>query len=153
MNKNILEALMGAVVLSVAVIFLVFAYNVSKGGREKGVSYQAHFDRIDGLSVGSDIKISGVKVGVVEKIILDPITYMAKVHLNVAKRYVLPEDTSAEILSESLMGGKYLALVPGGSDVLLKSGETIQYTQSAISLEGLIGKFLFNNDEQSNQSK
>jgi len=86
----------------------------------------------------------------VQHLEIDSKTYQAKVTLNLRRQIQLPKDSSAEIASESLLGGKYIALVPGGSEQFLKSGEEITHTQSAISFEALISKFLFS---QSSDSK
>jgi phospholipid/cholesterol/gamma-HCH transport system substrate-binding protein len=150
MHANMIEAVMGAIVLIIASFFLVFAYTSSKGGVYAGYPLVANFDRIDGLAVGNDVRISGVKVGSVLNIEIDPKTFLAHVVLSVRNGLGLPTDTVAEIVSESLMGGKYIALVPGGDEKLLDSGEEISYTQSSVSFESLIGKYLFSskNDEK-----
>lgn len=148
MRANIVEAITGAVVLAVAGGFFYYAYTNSGTKVRDGYHLTANFDRIDGLVEGSDIKLSGVKVGDVSKISIDPKTYLAQVTLSLEKNVQLPEDTSAQIVSESLMGGKYIALVPGGSDDLLKAGEQIIHTQSSVNLEGLIGKYIFSGDDK-----
>lgn len=158
MRANMIEAVMGAIVLIIASFFLVFAYTSSKGGVYSGYPLVAKFDRIDGLTVGNDVRISGVKVGSILSIDIDPKTYLAKVVLSVRNGLELPIDTAAEITSESLMGGKYVALVPGGDKKILAPGARITYTQSSVSFEALIGKYLFsgkndNKDEENNDVK
>lgn len=143
MRTNMIEAVMGAIVLLIASYFLVFAYTSSKGGTYSGYHLTAKFDRIDGLLVGNDTRISGVKVGSVVSIDIDPKTFLARVVLTVRNGLELPIDTVAEIVSESLMGGKYVALVPGGDKKILAPGDKITYTQSSVSFETLIGKYLF----------
>lgn len=148
MGKTIFETLVGAIVLVVAVFFLVTAY---KGGTvEEKDSYDlyAKFDRVDGLRVNSDVRVSGMVVGKVVQQSIEPATYLAKVDFSVDKEVKLPVDTSAEIISAGLLGDKYLALIPGGADEYLKPGEQITITQSAISLESLIGKFVFGPDKE-----
>ena len=147
MRINMVEAVMGAIVLIIAGFFLVFAYTSSKGGTYSGYPLAATFDRIDGLAVGNDIRVSGVKVGSVLSITIDPKTYLAEVAFTVRNGLVLPTDTVAEVTSESLMGGKYIALVPGGDEKVFAPGEKITYTQSSVSFESLIGKYLFSNKE------
>ena len=120
-QANMIEAVMGAIVLIIACFFLVFAYTSSKGGIYTGYPLTAQFDRIDGLTVGNDVRISGVKVGNISSVEIDPTTFLAKVVLTVREDLALPIDTAAEITSESLMGGKYIALVPGGDDVYPKT--------------------------------
>lgn len=153
-RHNIIEAIIGAVVLVIAGFFLVFAYTSGQGGVIRGYPLEARFDRIDGLTVGGDVKIGGVKIGNVQSVSIDPETYLAKVTLSIRDDVKIPMDTVAEIISESLMGGKYIALVPGGSETYLGAGQNISHTQSSVSLEALIGKYLFSNaDKGSDTSK
>src|SRR3546814_1831500 len=100
----------------------------------------AKFDRIDGIEAGSDVRMSGIKIGTVTRQELDPESYLAVVHMEVDPRVKLPDDSSAEITSAGLLGSRYLALVPGGSERMLPPGGQIRFTQSAVSLEQLIGK-------------
>ncbi len=145
MRHNLIETIMGGVVLLIAGFFLVFAYSSSGYKQRDGHDYFAQFDRVDGLTQGADVKISGVKVGVVRSLTIDPKTFLAKVEFSVTQDVKLPVDSSAEIVSDGLMGGKYIALVPGGDDQDLKPGEQIKHTQSSVSLEGMIGQLIFSN--------
>jgi phospholipid/cholesterol/gamma-HCH transport system substrate-binding protein len=142
-QRSLAETLTGAVVLAVAVGFL--GYAVANTGRTpvSGYSLHARFDRIDGLAVGADVRVAGVKVGSILSARVDPRTYQAEVSFSVQKAVRLPRDTSAEITSDGLLGGKYLSLVPGGDDTLVPDGGTLTITQSAVSLEQLLGKFIF----------
>lgn len=153
MRTNIIEAVMGAIVLIIASYFLIFAYTSSKGDSYSGYPLVAKFDRIDGLLVGNDARISGVKVGSIVSIDIDPKTFLARVVFTVRKGLELPVDTVAEIVSESLMGGKYIALVPGGDKKTLAPGEKITYTQSSVSFEALIGKYLFSDKSGEDEEK
>lgn len=153
MRSNVLEALTGSVVLIVAGIFFYYAYSASGVKTTDGYHLLAKFDRIDGLLQGNDVKLSGVRIGDVHRISIDPQTYLAVVDMMIDKDIHLPTDTSAQITSESLMGGKYIAIVPGGDDTNLKSGDTIIHTQSSISFEGLIGKFLFSKSDEDNKGQ
>lgn len=144
MKNNVIETVMGAVVLVVACFFLYFAYSHSGyQGNGSGLLYKARFDRIDGLIVGSDVKMSGVKVGTIRSLYVDPKSYMAEIMFSVSKELQLPKDTSAEIVSNGLMGEKYLALVPGGEEESIPPGGEIVHTQSAISLEGMISQAIY----------
>jgi phospholipid/cholesterol/gamma-HCH transport system substrate-binding protein len=142
-QHGVAEIAAGAVVLVVAVLFL--AYAVVHSGQSVGSGYTllARFDHIDGLSIGGDVRIAGVKVGTVTAERLDPKSFSAIVALTVDSDLQLPTDTAAEIVSESLLGGKYISLSPGGNDANLKPGQTITITQSSVSLEQLLGKFIF----------
>jgi phospholipid/cholesterol/gamma-HCH transport system substrate-binding protein len=143
-GRGVAEIAAGAVVLLAAVLFLVFA--VTNSGRSSaggGLVLTARFDRIDGLAPGADVRIAGVKVGSVTAQRIDPATYLAVLTLNVDSAIKVPEDSSAEITSEGLLGGKYVALVPGGSERELASGGEVKITQSSVSLESLLGRFIF----------
>src|SRR5476651_2510248 len=114
-NRGFGEVLTGAAVLLVAAGFLGFA--VAHSGRTTASGYKLHasFDHIDGLNPGADVRIAGVKVGSVVDMRVDPATFLARVTLNVNDDIHLPKDTSVEVASESLLGGKFLNLSPGGA--------------------------------------
>jgi phospholipid/cholesterol/gamma-HCH transport system substrate-binding protein len=143
-SRNLSELLAGAVVLVVAAGFL--GYAVASTGRTatSGYTLNARFERIDGIGPGSDVRIAGVKVGRISTATIDPKTYQAEVAFTVQPDIHLPTDSSAEISSDGLLGGKVLQLVPGGADKMLGDGGRITITQSAASLEDLLGKFIFN---------
>jgi phospholipid/cholesterol/gamma-HCH transport system substrate-binding protein len=143
-GRNMTELLAGAVVLAVAVGFL--GYAVANTGRttSSGITLNASFERIDGIGPGSDVRLAGVKVGRISSTSIDPKTFQAQVAFTVDASIRLPADSSAEIASDGLLGGKVLSLVPGGADKTLLDGGRLQITQSAVSLEQLLGKFIFN---------
>jgi phospholipid/cholesterol/gamma-HCH transport system substrate-binding protein len=143
MKGNVIEAVMGAVVLLVAAVFLFFAYNTSQVHSVEGYSVSADFQRIDGIRDGGDVRIAGIKVGSVLSETLDPKTFLATIRMSINPSIKLPEDTVAEIVSNGLLGDKYLSLVPGGSEKTIPPGGTIKYTQSSVSLENLIGQMIF----------
>jgi|SRR5580658_832098 phospholipid/cholesterol/gamma-HCH transport system substrate-binding protein len=143
-NRRTAEVLTGAAVLLIAAGFLAFA--VAHSGRATGTAgYKLHavFDHVDGLILGADVRIAGVKVGSVLAMTIDPKTYLAEVTMSVRDDIHLPKDSSAEVTSESLLGGKFLNLSPGGDTADLPPGGTITITQSSVSLEQLLGKFIF----------
>ena len=143
-QRNVTELVAGAVVLLVAAGFL--GYAVAHTGRTtiSGYTLNAKFQRIDGLSVGADVRLAGVKVGTVNTTRIDLATYQAVVSFSVEPGLKLPRDSSAEITSDGLLGGRFLSLVPGGDEKMLADGGTVTITQSAVSLEQLLGKFIFN---------
>ena len=143
MRGNVLETVMGAVVLVVAALFLFFAYNTSQLRAVKGYEVTAEFERIDGIREGGDVRISGIKIGSVVDQKLDPKSFLATLRMSIDPAVKLPDDTVAEIVSAGLLGDKYLSLVPGGSDNVIPPGGRIKYTQSSISLENLIGQMIF----------
>jgi phospholipid/cholesterol/gamma-HCH transport system substrate-binding protein len=142
-RRNAAEVLAGLLVLLVAAGFLAYALATSGAGRVAGYRLSAEFDRIDGLTVGSDVRMAGVKVGSVTGTSIDPKTYLAVVDFTVQNDIQLPTDSSASIASQSLLGGVYLSLVPGGSEQMIASGGRVTITQGSVSLEDLLGKFIF----------
>lgn len=143
MGKTLFETLTGAVVLAVAVVFIVFAYTRSNVATVAGYEVTARFSSVDGLSVGDDVRISGIKVGSIVSQELDPVMYRAVVRMSIDPAVSLPEDTTAAVVTEGLLGGKYMALDPGGAEEFIAPGGEITFTQSSINLEGLLGKFIF----------
>ena len=137
------ELITGAVILLLAAGFL--GYAVAHSGRTglSGYPLTARFDRIDGLTVGSDVRMAGVKVGTISDARIDPQSYLAVVTLTVQDSIKLPRDSSAEVTSDGLLGGKFLSLTPGGDTKMLPPGGVITITQSSVSLEQLLGKFIF----------
>ena len=143
MPRNIVETLLGAVVLAVALGFLARAYGRSDAGDPGGYTLRAKFDRTDGLENGGDVRISGIKVGRILTQELDPQTFRAEVTFSVRNGIELPADSSAAIVSSGLLGGKYLSVVPGGEDEILTDRGEIKLTQSSVNLEDLIGRYIF----------
>ena len=143
MRGNVIETVMGAVVLVVAALFLVFAYKTSQLRAVSGYQVSAEFSRVDGIRQGSDVRISGIKIGSVVTEELDPKSFLAVVRMSIDPAVQLPDDTVAEIVSAGLLGDKYMSLVPGGSDKVIPPGGKIKYTQSSVSLENLLGQMIF----------
>jgi phospholipid/cholesterol/gamma-HCH transport system substrate-binding protein len=143
MQKNVIETLMGALVLLVAGGFLVFAYEGSQLHVEDGYTVSGRFSNASGIALGSDIRIGGIKIGVVSDMKLDPSSYDAVVSMQIGGSTKLPKDSSAAIVSSGLLGEKFIQITPGGGDAMLADGGKIDYTQSAVNIEELIGKFVF----------
>jgi len=148
MQKNIVETLIGAIVLLAAATFLFFAYQKSGVSVENGYKITAKFTNASGVALGSDVRIGGIKVGVVSDLGLDPKTYQALVTMQIRNSTKLPTDSSAAITGDGLLGGKFLQLTPGGDDEMLTNGGVIEYTQSAVNLEEMIGKFMFSGGDK-----
>lgn len=142
---NPLQFAMSAITI---VIFAGFAYYMyrtvhrNKPGTILTNAYFARFTDIDGISVGSDVKISGYKVGSVTNIELVPQSYDIRLTINVVRSVPIPKDSSASVRTSGLIGNKFIALQPGAEEDFLEDNEEIIYTQSAINLETLIGKFI-----------
>ncbi len=142
MNKNIVETLTGAAVLIIAIGFAIITYGRSNLQPVDGYSLQARFSSVDGIGTGSDVRIGGIKVGVVSEMELDPKTYEAVITLQLRDEVQIPEDSSAGIVSSGLLGNKYVAITPGGMEEMLGDGDEIAFTQSAVNIETLIGKMV-----------
>lgn len=154
MKRSIFETILGAVVIAVAVVFLVFGLktaNVSTAAQ--GYAVSADFSGIGGLKPGDSVQVSGVKVGSVAKVELDPQTYLARVTMMLRKDVRLPADTTAAISNESLLGGRYLALSPGGEEEIIAPGGKVKYTQAPQNLEELLGKFIFSVQDEKKEDK
>ena len=123
------------------------------GSAKKGYHVIAKFDNIGDLKPGSPVSMAGVRVGDVESINFDPKDYKAAVTLRIDPQYSqIPDDSDASIQTQGLLGGKYVGLSPGGSDMYLKDGSQIAFTQSAIVLESLVNKFFANFASKGNDS-
>jgi phospholipid/cholesterol/gamma-HCH transport system substrate-binding protein len=151
MGKNLVETLMGAVVLAVAGVFLAFAYSTADIRPVRGYSVTAKFKSIDGVRLGTDIKISGIKVGTVVAQRLDPESFEAVLTFAIDAAVKLPTDSSAQVTSEGLLGGTYIALQPGADDRNLANGGEIKFTQAPVNIVQLLGRFIFNSAESAGQ--
>ena len=154
MSRNAVEIVLGAVVLAVAMIFLAFAY--SSAQIQTGSEYEvtAKFDHVDGIRDGGDVRMSGIKVGAIRDQTLDPKTYQAIVRMRIDDSVQIPVDTVASITSSGLLGDKYMSLVPGGDDNMIKPGGEITHTQAPISLESILrGVFSMTGGNKSGDSK
>lgn len=142
MASSAAETVIGAAVLAVAGGFLVYAANtadVSVSGGGYGLS--AEFRKAEGLSVGGDVQISGVKVGSITGVRLNPDNYRAAVDVSIREGVKIPEDSIAKIVSEGLLGGNFITIDPGNSDFMLEPGAAFEHTQGSINLIDLVLKF------------
>lgn len=144
MKQNLVETLIGAAVLLIALGFVAYGYAVS-GGQRGGDMYEvaAQFPRANGLSIGSDVRLAGIKIGAVRSLALNPDTYQAQLILLIRNEVRLPDDSSIKVTSDGLLGDAYLAIAPGGSPDYLAPGDEIAFTQGAVDLIGLVGQALF----------
>ena len=147
MQRNMIETVLGAVVLLVAGVFVWFAYSNASLQTTAGYEITAKFDRIGELKEGADVKLSGIKVGSVVTQTLDPKTYQAVVVMTIMPNVKLPADTAAEVSSEGLMGGNYVSLSPGAESKTLGNGGEITITQGAVNFMDLIGKAMFSSKD------
>ena len=141
---NKIEIIIGFIVVAVAVIFFMFAYSTVRiKTSDKSYPLKARFTQVEGIVEGSDVLISGIKVGSVTSLKLDPSTYYAVMTFTVSDSVKLPVDSSVKIATNGLLGGKNVSISAGSSNEYLKSGDEVQYTQSSLNLEDLLSKFLF----------
>jgi phospholipid/cholesterol/gamma-HCH transport system substrate-binding protein len=134
---------MGALVLAVAGMFLFYAYASSEFSTGGGYDVVARFATVGGLKPGSDVRMSGIKIGTVSKQSLDPQTYLAEVTLSIDESIQLPVDSSAAVSSEGLLGGNFVDVVPGGDERMLQPGERIELTQDAVDFIQMLSRFMF----------
>lgn len=143
MSENRIEIIVGGAVLAVAIGFVVYAGQLS-GFSTGGDSYEltASFRSADGVDVGTDVRLAGVKVGRVTAMALDPETYRAGTTFSVTHGINVPDDSAVAISSEGLLGGNYLEILPGGSPFHFEPGDQIEFTQGSVSLVSLLMKFV-----------
>lgn len=141
-NRNSIETIIGALVLLVAGGFAFFAYESSNLKPIDGYAVKARFSSVDGLGTGSEVRIGGIKIGVVTAMDIDPKTYEALITLQLRDNIKLPEDSNAAVVSAGLLGSKFVELSPGGAEEMLKPGAEIAFTQSSVNIESLIGKMV-----------
>jgi len=143
MGRNAIETVMGAAVLLVAAVFVYFAYNTAQIKAVSGYEVSARFFKIGGLGKGSDVRISGIKVGTVVTNRLDPVTFDAVVTMSIRPDIKLPTDTTATIASSGMLGDKYVMLLPGEAHEQLAVGAMITNTKDFRSLEDQVGEIIF----------
>ena len=143
MRRNIIETVMGGVVLIVAAGFIALAFQSGAGIEPSGYQVTAEFDNASGLGPGSEVRMSGVKIGTVQSLELDAATYFAVVTLNISESIKLPLDTSARIIADGLLGSNFIALEPGGDEEMISPGKDITFTQGSINVVDLLGRFIF----------
>lgn len=148
MSENKTEVIVGTAVLAAAIGFLVYAGQATGYSREAGeYDLVASFRSVEGISVGTDVRMAGVTVGSVKALDLNAETFRADTTLAIVDGVVLPDDTSVAIASEGLLGGNFVELVPGGSPFNLEPGDEIIDTQSSVSLISLLLRFVSGNGE------
>ena len=151
MGNNTVETIMGAVVVAVAAIFIYFAYTNTSSGSLGGYELTARMPRVDGLATGTDVRLSGIKIGAVSALTLDPKTYLVTLHMNIRNDIQIPVDSSLMVTSSGLLGGSYLSITPGGDDTMLKPGGQISNVQGSVDLMGLVGRFIGGGGQQGQQ--
>lgn len=144
MAENTTEVMVGGAVLAAAIGFLVYASDATGAGQSTAGQYDltASFRSAQGVNVGTDVRLAGVKVGTVTSLDLNPTTFRADATFSVSDDIELPDDSAALVAVEGLLGGYYVELVPGGSPFNLDPGAEIEDTQGSVSLISLLLKFV-----------
>ncbi len=143
MRKKPVETIMGLVVLVIAVLFLAFAYRVSDLQVVKGYALSAEFMKVGGLSIGSDVRINGIKVGTVTSQKLNNEDYTVDVTFSIAGDVKLPKDSTVAIVGDGLMGDKFVKIEPGISSEYLQDGDVFAKTKDFKTLEDMVGEIIF----------
>lgn len=143
MNRSLVETFLGVMVVAVAVGFFIFALQATEVGAVDGYELKARFLKVGGLEVGSDVRISGVKVGTVTDRRLDTESFEAVVLFTVSADLRLPTDTQAVVTSEGLLGNKYLRLIPGSATDIVARGGEITRTRDYRTLEDTVSEIIF----------
>ena len=143
MNKKPVETIMGIVVIVIAALFLLFAYRVSDLQVVKGYTVTAHFLKVGGLTIGSDVRINGIKVGTVVSQKLNPEDYVAEIQMSLAPDIKLPKDSVAVIAGDGLTGNKYIKIEPGKDSEVLADGDELTKTKDFKTLEDMVGEIIF----------
>ncbi|MFW5641486.1 MAG: outer membrane lipid asymmetry maintenance protein MlaD [Roseicyclus sp.] len=142
-DDTLTEILVGAVVLAAAAGFFAYAASGSGLGRGAGgYELTASFRSAEGITVGTEVRLAGVRVGTVTAMELNPQTFRADTTFTISENLQLPDDSAAAIASESLLGGSFVEIIPGGSPFVLGPGEAILDTQGSVSLITLLMRFV-----------
>ena len=156
MKTNVLEVVIGAVVIVAASFFLYFAYVTSGEKIKDGYTLIARFEDVSGLTEGADVKINGIKVGIVKKLMLDE-DYSAKVELTIKNEYQIPDDSALSISTDGIMGNKFISISIGYSDKYYEPEAEVDDTKSSLNLEKLVDKvitgFISKPSDNKNESK
>lgn len=140
MAYRVWEVALGALVLAVALVFVVFALRTTNTALSESQGYELHasFRSAEGVRSGTEVRLAGVKIGTVTELRLDPLTFRAQLTISVANGLELPADSSIQVASEGILGGTFVEILPGGELENLQPGATFQDTQSAVSLVTLL---------------
>ncbi len=143
MSQNTTEVIVGGAVLAMAIGFAVYAGQIAGlGASSAGYPLKASFRSAEGVSLGTDVRLAGVKVGTVTAIDLDPATFRAATEFTVKNGVDIPDDSSVVVSSEGLLGGNFVEILPGGSTFNYEAGDEVLDTQGAVSLISLLMKFV-----------
>ena len=140
-QNNLAESLIGAAVVAIALVIAALAYYRTGSAGPSGYEINAKLSKADGLAVGTDVRLAGIKVGTVSDLTLDPRTYLVTVHMNIQHDVQLPVDSSILVTQAGFLGGQYLSITPGGEDKMMTAGAYFENAQGSIDVMGLVGRF------------
>jgi len=140
-QNNLAESLIGAGVVAVALLLAALAYYRTGTGSVSGYEINAKLPKADGLAIGTDVRLAGIKVGTVSDLTLDPKTYLVTVHMNIREDIKLPLDSSVLVTQAGFLGGQYLSITPGGDEQMMAAGSFFENAQGSIDVMGLVGRF------------
>ena len=141
MTNNVVETIIGAIVVLVAAVFIGFAYHSTNAGGFGGYELTADLPRADGITTGTDVRLSGIKVGTVSDLTLKP-NYLVTMHMRINNDVKIPTDSSVVVTSSGLLGSSYVSIQPGGDDSMMKNGDKFGHAQGSVDLMGLVGRFI-----------
>jgi phospholipid/cholesterol/gamma-HCH transport system substrate-binding protein len=150
-QNNIAETVIGAIVIAVAVIFLAFAYMRTGTGGFSGYELNARMPKVDGLGIGTDVRLGGIKIGSISDLTLDPKTYLVTVHMRIRDDIKIPSDSSVLVTSAGILGSSYLSITPGGEDKMMAPGAYFENVQGSIDMMNLVGRVV-GGDKTSNEA-
>jgi phospholipid/cholesterol/gamma-HCH transport system substrate-binding protein len=144
-SSNKVETLVGAAVIALALGFFFYASKTAGVGGvvSGGYTVIAEFDNAEGINVGTDVRLAGIKIGTVTGQSLNAENYMARVEMTLDPKVLLSDDTAAKVTSEGLLGGKFISMEPGGSETKLANGSMMTLTQGAVDIWSLISSAMF----------
>jgi phospholipid/cholesterol/gamma-HCH transport system substrate-binding protein len=129
------------VVVGLALAVAALVYYRTGGGALSGYEINAKLSKVDGLAIGTDVRLAGIKIGTVSDLTLDPKTYLVTVHMDIRKDIKLPEDSSVLVTQAGFLGGQYLSVTPGGDDKMMAAGSYFENAQGSIDVMNLVGRY------------
>lgn len=155
MSESKAEILAGGAVLAITAACLIYAGQMTgfAAGGQSEYELSASFRSADGVDVGTDVRLAGVKVGRVTGLELDAETYRADATFTVLSAIEVPDDSAVAISSEGLLGGNFVEILPGGSPFYFEPGDEIEFTQGSVSLIALLMKFVSGNGNNADSAQ
>lgn len=148
MSYNMTEVAVGGAVLATAIAFVIYAGQATGVGQAStGYPLTASFRSVEGVTIGTDVRLAGVKIGTVTEMTLNPDTYRADTGFTIRDGVVIPDDSAAVVSSEGLLGGNFVEILPGGSPFFYEAGDEIVDTQGSVSLIQLLLRFVTGGEE------